>query len=248
MKIRLYSDIHLEFAPFVPDLSAADIFVFAGDLHVGLAGIKWLAQLPTDRPIIYVLGNHEFYKHKHPKLIEQIKLANTKPNIHILENESIVLDGVTFHGATLWTDMLLFPNSDAVRYQCGIEMNDYKKIRTLPNYSKMTTLYSIDQFNQSKKFLERALSECGGKQVVVTHHAPSKQSVPLAYLEDLTTAAYASDLEWLILKYQPELWLHGHIHNQTNYKIGNTHVLANPRGYEGHFINADFESDMLIQI
>jgi hypothetical protein len=44
-------------------------------------------------------------------------------------------------------------------------------------------------------------------------------------------AAYASNLEALIMRRQPELWIHGHIHEAADYSIGDTRVVCNPRGY-----------------
>lgn len=29
----------------------------------------------------------------------------------------------------------------------------------------------------------------------------------------------------------PELWIHGHVHAKQDYRVGDTRVIANPRGY-----------------
>jgi hypothetical protein len=31
-----------------------------------------------------------------------------------------------------------------------------------------------------------------------------------------------------------KVWCHGHMHNFTDYMVGDTRVLANPRGYKGY--------------
>ena len=63
MKIHILSDIHLEFGKWrrTQDVNAidADVTILAGDIGVGLSGIDWA--LTFRRPVIYVLGNHEFY-------------------------------------------------------------------------------------------------------------------------------------------------------------------------------------------
>ena len=41
MKIRVFSDLHLEFQGWVPPKSDADTVVLAGDVHVGVRGIEW---------------------------------------------------------------------------------------------------------------------------------------------------------------------------------------------------------------
>jgi hypothetical protein len=43
---------------------------------------------------------------------------------------------------------------------------------------------------------------------------------------------YASDLSEDILDNENiRVWVHGHMHDPVDYKIGETRVLANPRGY-----------------
>src|SRR5258706_1468382 len=39
LRIRIYSDLHLEFAPFLPPADDADVIVLAGDIANGAAGI-----------------------------------------------------------------------------------------------------------------------------------------------------------------------------------------------------------------
>lgn len=42
MRLHILSDLHLEFAPFsMPDVKA-DVVVLAGDVGVGLRGLKWI--------------------------------------------------------------------------------------------------------------------------------------------------------------------------------------------------------------
>ena len=77
MRVHVISDLHLEFAPFQPNNVDADVVVLAGDVHTGKNGIKWILEAFRDRPVIYVLGNHEFYGQKIPKLIDEIK--GTRP-------------------------------------------------------------------------------------------------------------------------------------------------------------------------
>lgn len=54
MNIQLFSDLHLEFAGFVPQLAQADVAVFAGDIKIGSKGIKWLHSLACEKPMLYV--------------------------------------------------------------------------------------------------------------------------------------------------------------------------------------------------
>ena len=64
MKIQLLSDLHLEFKDLDKSITTgADVIVLAGDIHKKANAIPWINEnIPTGVPVIYVLGNHEFYR------------------------------------------------------------------------------------------------------------------------------------------------------------------------------------------
>lgn len=247
MKIQLFSDLHVEFDSFEPACGQADVVVFAGDIEIGVKGVKWIESLGIDKPIIYVLGNHEYYKHTYPELVSKAKAELLGSNIHLLENESIVIDGVNFHGCTLWTDFELFGDPRIAGYECQQVMTDYRKIRKLPGYSRLRSLDVALIHKKSRKWLSESLKSSSGPSVVVTHHAPSLQSAPDKYKEDIVTSAYASNMEAFINEHKPDIWLHGHMHNSSNYKLGDCRVVCNPRGYKGEY-NPDFVHELLIEL
>lgn len=71
------------------------------------------------------------------------------------------------------------------------------------------------------------------KFVVIGHHAPSKQSTKPRYEGDvLMNGGYSSDLTSFITDHpQIKVWTHGHTHDEFEYKVGETTVVCNPRGY-----------------
>jgi len=102
--------------------------------------------------------------------------------------------------------------------------------------------------HQSLKWLQASLeSSATEKNIVVTHHAPSIKSIPAQLKEDIVTSAYASNLEAVILKYQPQYWIHGHIHVPIKYELGDTTVLCNPHGYMSEPYNG-FDKNLIIEI
>lgn len=108
MKIQLLRDLHIEFGSYrYPDVES-DVVVLAGDIHTKTQGIQWALENITDKPVIYVLGNHEYYGKTYPKLIDTAKELAKGSNVHVLENEVLTLGGVNFLGCTLWTDFELF--------------------------------------------------------------------------------------------------------------------------------------------
>ena len=73
MRIHVLSDLHLEFSPFIaPQVTASDVVILAGDIHVKGHGVPW-ARPAFEGPVLYVPGNHEFYGgHSHCALDYQI--------------------------------------------------------------------------------------------------------------------------------------------------------------------------------
>lgn len=87
--------------------------------------------------------------------------------------------------------------------------------------------------------------------MVVTHHAPSFQSIAPMYRQDSLTPAFASNLDYLMG--EPIcLWIHGHVHHSNDYEINGTRIVSNPRGYQlkGDTFpeNQDFKPDLVIEI
>lgn len=110
MKLHILSDIHLEFGkwPKNMDIHAidADVTILAGDIGIGLQGLEWA--LSIDRPVIYVMGNHEFYGQR--PMADLWRKAREKvehTHVHLLENESVQIGNVRFLGCTLWTDFCI---------------------------------------------------------------------------------------------------------------------------------------------
>jgi Icc-related predicted phosphoesterase len=232
MRLHVLSDLHMEFEAFTPPEVNTDVVILAGDIHTGRNGLKWALKTFTDTPVVYVLGNHEFYGQKLQKLIQELREMASGTNIHLLENESLCLADVVFLGATLWTDFAL--NGDPVMAQVVAQtaMNDYRRIRTLPRYSRLKPSDTRRLHIESRRWLEdQVFSRKGRKVVIVTHHAPSRDSIPPMYLGDPCNPAFVSDLSRFIIESEARLWVHGHIHYCCEYTLGKTRVIANPRGY-----------------
>ncbi len=104
MKIQIISDLHQEFGKTELYFDNADVIVLAGDVNLGTKGIEWIKEVISDKPVIYVLGNHEYYKGSYPKTLNKIKSTTEDSNVFVLENSYVDIGDVRFHGATLWTD------------------------------------------------------------------------------------------------------------------------------------------------
>lgn len=248
MKILVLSDLHIEFDKFQIDSSSVDVVVLAGDIHVKENGLQWAIDNIKDIPVIYILGNHEFYGKAYPKLIDSLKERASKSNIHILEKDLLTIDSINFLGCTLWTDFELFGDPRIAGFECQQVMTDFKKIRLSPKFSKLRSIDVAVIHRQSIAWLKNELERLDTHtNIVISHHAPSKLSVPREYKEDIISSAYASNLDNIIQKYQPKYWIHGHLHNSSDYLIGETRVVCNPRGYPQER-NVAFDSNYIIEI
>jgi predicted phosphohydrolase len=248
MRLYILSDLHLEFEPFTPPAVAADAVVLAGDVSTGRNGLKWALKTFPDQPVIYVLGNHEFYGQKLQKLIQELHELARDTNVRLLENESCRLGDVTLLGATLWTDFALHGDPVVSEIAAQTGMNDYRRIRTLPRYSRLRPSDTRRLHVQSRHWLEeQVFSLKGQKVVIVTHHAPSRESIPPAFDGDPCNPAFASELSRFIVESEARLWIHGHIHCACDYTLGKTRVLANPRGYPTE-LRTCFDPGLVVEV
>lgn len=250
MRLWVFSDLHLAFAEVATPLlvPAADVCVVAGDIHVKgpERSVRWLIEhVCLHMPVVFVCGNHEFY---HAAFIEGIEdgraAASSASNFHFLENDEVEIDGVRFAGATLWSDFELMGHRPFTMHYAELRMSDYDEVRfTKRSGRRLRAAQTVRAHRDSRKFIEDFLERNrNGRSVVVTHHAPSRRSIPDEYETDILSAAFASDLEPLIVERGPRLWVHGHIHQRKKYTIGKTTIVSNPRGYpdERSFTEFDF--------
>ena len=129
-------------------------------------------------------------------------------------------------------------------------MNDYRLIRVSPKYRRLKPSDTGIIHRNSRKWLENQIKvnrDSKIKTVVITHHAPSIHSIPDRYRNDYLAAAFASNMEDLISDLEIDLWVHGHIHDPSDYRIKNTRVVCNPRGYAGE-IHPGFIPEFTIEV
>jgi predicted phosphodiesterase len=249
MKLLVLSDLHLEFAPLTIPETDADVVILAGDIDLKTRGLEWAIKTFPDKQVIAVMGDHEYYGERYPGLVTKGKQLVEGTNVHLLENDYVMIDGISFFGCTLWTDLKLFGDPRLAGYFCQQELSDFKKIRVEPEYSKLNPVSMTAIHNRSLDWLEnRLMSSSTKKNVVVTHHSPSAKSIAPKLAEELTSAAYASHLDEMIKANNIDVWIHGHVHNSCDYNVGNTRIVWNPRGYCPDWLNPSFSTSFIIQI
>lgn len=245
MRLHIVSDLHLELGVmWTPPKVDADVVILAGDIHENTHGIDWAGQVfvrERGLPVIYVAGNHEFYGSELHEMRRAMRLAAANAGVFFLDEDEVVIDGVRFIGATLWTDFQLFgaeASAEALR-AARDGMPDFSVIRVAPTAdlrpegtptSAFRPEDSMRLHDKSLGWIRFRLDEpIAGKRVVVTHHAPSFASIGQRFQHDLISAACASDLT--LLAGRADLWVHGHTHTFADYQIDDCRVVCNPRGY-----------------
>jgi Icc-related predicted phosphoesterase len=244
------SDLHLEFGALPRSYAPpeCDVVILAGDIAVGVVGVMWAAET-FKVPVLYVPGNHEFYgKRRHFRHLEKLRAKAEGTNVTILNNDAVTIDGVRFLGATMWTDFDLYGTPHVSEQLAQSSMNDYRAIRY--DHARLLCAADTRSFHlQSRYFLSESFrAGPQAKTVVVTHHAPSEMSCAPQYRGDPLTPAYASRLEYLMCEHEPALWVHGHMHNTSDYRICETRIVCNPRGYAGHELNRTFNPELVLEV
>lgn len=253
MKILAISDLHLEFSPLkIPNTNKVDVVLLLGDVHTGVKGVQWAVENIESKHIIYILGNHEYYGGIYPDILNKIKAEADKyaPNFHILENGSVIIEDVTFFGATLWSDFALFGDSTVDKLLCRDGLNDYRaiKVQKALNYGYISPNDVENWHHESVNWLKNALKDpqTTEKRVICTHHAPSRKSIAPRYFSSPISAAYASNLDALVAYSGAKYWFHGHVHNSVDYTLGDTRVICNPRGYNDS--NKEFNLNSILEM
>lgn len=250
MKIRVLSDLHLEFSDWQPPPVSADVVVLAGDIHMGAAGLEWARRRFGQTPLIYVPGNHEFYDGELGEVLAAMRRAAAELGIHLLACDEIMLGSVRFLGATLWTDFELYGSTprEVAQAMATAQQSviDYRTIRH--RGCRLRPGDTRDLHRATVRWLEERLAEPhAGATVVVTHHLPHRRSVHPRHARSPLNPAFASDLAHLV-RGPASLWIHGHTHESMDYCVAGTRVVCNPRGYLPHEPNRAFDPALLVEL
>lgn len=251
MDFRLISDVHNEFQHPLTQYTLTRmlgdenrVLVIAGDFHTIKGGSRAAESLTTMakrfKAVVYVPGNHEYYgfrlgdKDATRRYFDKMNPEGLD-NIHFLNRDSVVIDGVRFVGATLWTN--LDRGHPVVVETIRGKMNDFRYITyfdaTYQHYRKFRPVDWLREHRKDLDYIRETVDASKETCVVVTHHAPHTNSLDPKFDWDIYgNFGYASDLSEFILD-RPKIsyWCHGHIHVRSDYMIGDTIIACNPYGY-----------------
>jgi len=244
MKIQIASDLHLELLRRDPRLRSwhviepapnAALLILAGDIHQGAAAVEAFVDWPV--PVLMVPGNHEAYESTIETSLAAMRAAAEGTQVRVLQREVVVIEGVRFVAATLWSDPAVMGEREAAARVALLQtMVDYRLIATdrpgANPHERLTIDETTDHHRRDRTWLETQLNQdFDGPTVVITHHLPSQQSIAARYAGSLSNAGFVSELESLMGAERVQLWIHGHTHSSFDYTVAGTRVVCNPRGY-----------------
>jgi predicted MPP superfamily phosphohydrolase len=230
MRLQLISDLHTEFLTgrelvvlqAIPIEKDLDFLVVAGDFVVpGYQGAFLVEKLfaalsEMARHILFVIGNHEYYKGSKERTEQKLKEAMASHlNIHWLNNGELTLDGVHFVGGPMW-----YPTGDGLNGMYARQMADH---------------FEIESFNWAER--ENAIfntvvnSAATSDTIVITHHMPHPLTTPWEYRNSTLNRFFVSDQSYTMKTRRPKLWLFGHTHMECDMIFESTRMVCNPYGY-----------------
>jgi predicted phosphodiesterase len=253
MLIQQISDIHIDH--FVggsnyPKISKnADLIVLCGDTTTYGSDIvfkhfaKFLKHIRkvTQVPIVFVLGNHDYFGSNLETPIQHFKQVSSKfDNVYCLQNEAMVVQGLNIFGSTFWSSI---PRSIFTHAHWG--MADYCYIYC----DNLKTPVQCEDTNLQNDIAVNSLldaSEVSKIDLIVTHHMPSFDLVSERYKTSRLTYCFASNCNELIKQVNPKAWMFGHTHEVIDKVIEGVRCVCNPFGYS--FEKGVYIEEFLVEI
>ena len=245
MKLRYFSDLHLEFIKpnkietFIKKIPSGidEICILAGDIGNPYQTNYYIFMdfiSKNFKKTFIIAGNHEYYNKT--KNIEETNIFLKEyfqkfNNISFLDNNYENYNGYCFIGTTLWSKI-----TNPI-----YEIND---VYSIPNFDYI----KYNKLNiKSVKFLDDALNN--NNCIVITHHMPSGSLIDKKY----KTANMINYNQWFYCdldklidekKNKIKCWFYGHTHTPSNVLINEIPFLCNPIGYPNENVKVNFETNI----
>lgn len=260
MKAKIISDDHIEFRERTWQRYMDEVhppydgtLFHAGDLITAchpLALDVFRELCKRYHRVFYTAGNHDYYSSKKGgwdtlavegflrtvvNEISNLQVAFTGNLFCWRERDDLISNSLRrLYAGTMW-----FPDSPGLRKSWRM-INDPAQIRGFENEIDWADGEAADStlvwFAWSHEVFKFGMEQCVTPgDIVMSHHLPSDRSTPKEWLDSPTQPFFvADDMEPLIEKCKPGVWIHGHTHTPCDYLLaGATRVICNPIGYPG---------------
>lgn len=265
MKIRVLSDLHIEFnGAFDYTYQGEDVVVLAGDISQYTWQVESLVNYiiaSSGCHVIFVPGNHEYYDNVFEETNEfYLNMQREIENFHFMNNDYYSLNGVLFYGGTMFTDFELDIGVEKRNEVDQIFMSRFIE-RSISDFHAIKRVSgrfwtAADHLNENETFLDnlQAYKDINNslptlderKLVVISHFVPTPNHVHPRF-RDLSTNPYFT-MDAREHFEGVSLWIHGHTHDSfdTVDMVHGTHVVCNPKGYRGE--NPYFNPNKIVEI
>lgn len=250
MRLGIASDIHLDHYEYADPMSTftplnnrekVDILLLAGDISSGELVKTHLELLSEAYPeIVFVQGNHDYWGNIFPDKVfptgqSPVNVTELQRDIYNIQfrDEGGELVTQRILGCTLWTECgpdhkYAFMHRQYMGYD--IPLIKFPDDKTNP-YKLDAEQYLVSEFKASVEWLWDNIKE---GDIVMTHHLPTFQAVDPRFQGpglNVGNHFYASNLDALIEARKPSFWIHGHTHTRKSFKLFDTMIMCNARGY-----------------
>ena len=251
LRIQIASDLHIEFYESIDNVPSdlikpqAPVLALLGDIGLAFSDVLrdfLFEQCNRFKQVLFLAGNHEFYNADEEtySMEEQTEwmrqTCSQRDNLHFMEKDSLVMEGVVILGTTLWSNI-----PDCMLKKAQRSLNDYcltYNHRPGESPRKLRADETTDMYQLNIGWIRSELAkarENGQKVLVLTHHTPSMEgtSHPQYDGSDIS-CCFSSDLRLLLEEESPNLvaWACGHTHYNFDFLVGNVRVCSNQRGYK----------------
>lgn len=220
-KFSLMSDLHVDHPqPKTPYDLLEKFVVVAGDTANGLEGLKFLNKLKRKGFEVFAVdGNHEHY-------------ANRSSGRTQIETEERFFDGIDQTCAETLDDGLMI-----VGLNGWYPVSSWGQWDNYMNDSRLAQLGAVEvnelAINHAKQ-IHAMLELHDGPAIVVTHTAPTQQTLNPAYAGHFSNEWYWNPYMREVLAMNRDkilVWCHGHTHAAADEIVDGVRVVCNPRGY-----------------
>ena len=170
-------------------------------------------------------GNHELYNSFDLSHLYPSCQIDVKPNVHYMNNKSVVIDDTEFFFTILWSEADLIFNEE-MKKKNNFKLIHYNdKVFTPNDHNKL--------YIQCLEWLDKAINESKAKyKVVVSHYCPLYALILEQYrTSPYLTLFYANADDFTLNHTEINYWIYGHTHdNVEDLKFGKTVFACNQFG------------------
>jgi predicted phosphodiesterase len=221
----------------------SEVLIIAGDISTRAGNtvpsmfLMHIAQFYKE--VLVVLGNHDYwtntldtYKGSFDR-VSNLKNRFVGTNVSFLDGTTKTINGVTYGGTVGWYDgsygVLELGLTESYIDSIHKNFSDYQHVD-----------FDYREFCRTQKEILKELVKVS--DVVITHHIPIWEKIPLKYATDPYSSFFHFDGYDLVRSCKDKVWIFGHTHDSYDYNFEGCQMLCNPLGYlHEKFLPSHFE-------